>query len=77
MSPKYKRLVILLGIIAIFLIIMLYFYQKPFVAFWVTYLWYPFKAFVLNPKTGWIVYGVIAPIILITGGVLAYRKWMK
>lgn len=76
MSPKYKRLVIVLGLIAIFLIIMLYFYQEPFVAFWVTYLWYPFKYFILG-KFGWIVYGVIAPIILITGGVLAYRKWMK
>lgn len=77
MSQKYKRMVIILGLLVLFLMFMLYFYQAPFVHFWVTYFWYPFKAFILNPKTGWIAYGLIGPAVLIAGGVIVFKKWFK
>ena len=77
MSQKYKREVLIVGAVALALIFLLYFYQAPFVHFWVTYIWIPFKAFVLNPKTGWIVYGLIGPLVIISGAIVAIKKWKK
>lgn len=75
MSQKYKRTTVILAVLLLLLVFGLYFYQVPFVHFFVTYIWHPFRDFILNPKTGWIVYGLIAPIVIVIGIIVGGNKW--
>lgn len=74
MSQKYKRTTIILAVILLFIVFELYFNQPQFVLFFKTYMWIPFRDFI-NGKFGWIVYGVIAPIVILIGIMVAGKKW--